>query len=96
MLDKVKLLLDITNTNKDALLSLLIENATNEAMVYTHNDDVDCLANAIIQMVVYQYNRLDTLGVDSEGYSGVSFNYTDDYPEGIVRMLRAKRRVIIK
>ena len=35
MLDKAKLLLDITNTNKDALLSLLIENATNEAMVYT-------------------------------------------------------------
>ena len=46
-------------------------------------------------MVVYKYNRIGTEGVDSEGYSGVNFQYTSDYPENIMRGLRAKRKVVL-
>ena len=95
MLEKVKLLLGIADNTKDDLLTLLIEQAIEEAIVYTHNECVDELNTSIIQMVVYKYNRIGTEGVDSEGYSGVSFQYTSDYPENIMRGLRAKRRVVL-
>ena len=95
MLEKVKLLLGIADNTKDDLLTLLIEQAVKEAIVYTHNECVDELNTAMIQMVVYKYNRIGTEGVDSEGYSGVSFQYTSDYPENIMRGLRAKRKVVL-
>ena len=95
MLEKVKLLLGIADNTKDDLLTLLIEQAIEEAIVYTHNECVDELNTSIIQMVVYKYNRIGTEGVDIEGYSGVSFQYTSDYPENIMRGLRAKRKVVL-
>ena len=95
MLEKVKLLLGIADNTKDDLLTLLIEQAIEEAIVYTHNECVDELNTSIIQMVVYKYNRIGTEGVDSEGYSGVSLQYTSDYPENIMRGLRAKRKVVL-
>ena len=95
MLEKVKLLLGIADNTKDDLLTLLIEQAVEEAIVYTHNECVDELNTSIIQMVVYKYNRIGTEGVDGEGYSGVSFQYTSDYPENIMRGLRAKRKVVL-
>lgn len=95
MLEKVKLLLGIADNTKDDLLTLLIEQAVEEAIVYTHNECVDELNTSIIQMVVYKYNRIGTEGVDSEGYSGVSFQYTSDYPENIMRGLRVKRKVVL-
>ena len=95
MLEKVKLLLGIADNTKDDLLTLLIEQAVEEAIVYTHNECVDELNTSIIQMVVYKYNRIGTEGVDSEGYSGVSFQYASDYPENIMRGLRAKRKVVL-
>lgn len=93
MLEKIKLLLGLTGNDKDALLNLLIDQCTEEAILYTHNEDVTDLDTSIQQMVVYNYNRLGTEGVENEGYSGVSFKYTADYPESIMRGLRAKRKV---
>lgn len=93
MINKIKVLLGLTDSNKDDLLNVLIEQATEEAITYTHNESISDLSTAIIKMVVYNYNRLGTEGVDSEGYSGVSFSYSADYPESIIRTLKAKRRV---
>lgn len=95
MLDKIKLLLNITDETKDDLLTILIETAKNEALAYTHRQSIQGLETAIIQMVIFKYNRLGTEGLDSEGYSGVSFNYAADYPESIIRSLKAKRKLIL-
>ena len=95
MLDKIKTLLGITADDKNDLLTLLIEQATEEAILFTHNDSLEDLNTAIIKMVVYNYNRLGTEGVDSENYSGVSFNYSADYPDSIIRMLKAKRKLVM-
>lgn len=94
LLDKVKLLLGITEASKDDLLTLLIEQATDEAISYTHCNDVDQLNTTIVKMVVYNYNRLGTEGVDSEGFSGVSYSYSADYPESILRSLKSVRKII--
>ena len=95
MLKKIKVLLGLTADNsKDDLLTILIEQAIEEALTYTHQDCVDGLDTAIIKMVVYKYNRIGTEGVDSEGYSGVSFNFATDYPDSIIRILKSKRKLI--
>ena len=94
LLDKVKLLLGITETSKDDLLTLLIEQATDEALTYTHSTSVDGLDTTIVKMVVYNYNRLGTEGVDSEGFSGVSYSYSADYPDSIMRSLKSARKII--
>lgn len=95
MLEKIKLLLGLKDESKDDLLTILIEIAIDEALAYTHNDCVDELDTSIIQMVVYKYNRIGTEGVNSEDYSGVSFDYATDYPESIMRGLRSKRKVVV-
>ena len=97
MLEKIKLLLGLSeDDSKDDLLTLLIERAIDEAINYTHNDDIAGYETVICSMVVYNYNRLGTEGVDSEGYSGVSFSYSADYPQSIIRQLKAHRKVIIR
>lgn len=94
MLDKLKMLLNISDSSKDDLLTFLIEQAVEEAMAFTHNECVEELSTIIIKMCVYNYNRLGTEGLDSEGYSGVSFAYSADYPEPIIRALKAKRKLV--
>lgn len=94
LLDKIKLMLNISTDEKDDLLTLLLDQATEMAISYTHNDSVVELQPVILKMAMFDYNRLGTEGLQSEGYSGVSFNYADDYPESILRSLRSKRRII--
>ena len=95
-LNKIKLLLGLTGNDKDKLLTYLIECAQDEAMNYTHNDNLYELENAICQMVVFNYNSLGSENLSSEGYSGVSYAYRNDYPESILRQLKAHRKVVFK
>ena len=64
MLEQVKLLLGITDNSKDDILSLLIEQATEEALIYTHQNSIDNLLTAIVRMVVYNFIAWNR-GVDS-------------------------------
>ena len=94
MLERIKLLLNITDESKDALLFELIQRAEEFIINYTNNED--CLENlrgTKIAMVIYDYNRLGTEGLSSENYSGVSFTYSDGYPEDIMRQLKKFRKV---
>ena len=94
MLEKIKLLLNITDTSKDALLNQLIDNATEFAENYTRNAEaLTSLTGTIMQMVVYDYNRIGTEGLTSENYSGVSFGYTAGYSDDIMKQLRRFRKV---
>jgi hypothetical protein len=95
MLNNVKILLGITDNSKDELLSLMIDEAIEEVVNYTHNNDTAGIESTICRMVVYKYNRSQNDGIDSESYSGVSFNYSTDYPESIMRVLNARRKVIL-
>lgn len=94
MLENIKILLGITDNSKDALLNLLINQCTDEALDYTHRDDACDLESVIEQMVVYKYNRLGTEGLSSESYSGISYSYEKDYPVPIQRMLKRYRKIV--
>ena len=94
MLEDIELLLGITSTDKDKLIKLLINLATEDARTISRRQDVTELESIIIQMVVFNYNRLGTEGLDSESYSGVSYSYSADYPENILRNLRRFRKLV--
>ena len=91
MLEKIKILLGISDTSKDELITVLIEQAIDEAINFTNNNDINELKTAVQAMVVYNYNRLGTEGLNSETFSGNNYSYSADYPESILRQLRAQR-----
>jgi hypothetical protein len=94
MLQRIKLLLNISDSSKDALLEELIENAEEYVATYCNNADaVTSLPSAIIQMVIQDYNRMGAEGLNSESYSGVSFNYQATYSEDIMKQLRRYRKI---
>ena len=94
MLERIKLLLNITDESKDALLNELIDNATEFATNYTNNPAaIESLTGCIIAMVIYDYNRMGTEGLTSENYSGVSFGYASGYSDDIMKQLRRYRKV---
>ena len=94
MLEKVKILLGISDDTKDDLLTLLIEQATPEAVTNSHQDNAEALTTATSQLVVYNYNRIGTEGLDSESYTGASYSYSADYPDAIMRILKSKRKIV--
>lgn len=93
MLEKIKILLGINDSSKDELLTVLLDQAIEETINYTHNNCLTGLESTICRMVVYNYNRISTEGVNSESYSGVSYSYSADYPESIMRVLKAHRKI---
>lgn len=96
MLANIKLLLGITDNTKDTLLTYLINSTIDEVKAYCHRSVLDNTLNTAVEMmVVYKYNRIGTEGLSSENYSGVSFNYSDDYPDTIKRLLNSKRKLVI-
>lgn len=93
MLNSIKIILGINDSSKDELLTLLLEQAIDEVINYTHDNCTAGLETTICRMVVYNYNRLGTEGVTSENFSGVSYNYSTDYPDNIMRVLKAHRKI---
>ena len=93
MFRKLKLLLGPSADGKDELLRILLDYTTMEVVNYTHNNRLDVLENVIVNLAVWKFNRMGTEGVDAENYSGVSFNYTTEYPDDIKKQLQAYRKV---
>ena len=59
MLQQLRQILGVND--KDTLLTLLINQAVDEVIAYTHNEDcIEHLESTIVQMVIYKYNRLST------------------------------------
>ena len=94
MLERIKLLLNISDESKDALLGELIDNATEFAQNFINNDAaLENLTGTIVNMVLYDYNRMGTEGLTSENYSGVSFGYASGYSDDIMKQLKRYRKV---
>ncbi len=92
MLENIKTLLGLTDNSKDQILQLLINLATDDAISKTGCSDEKELQSVITEMVIYKYNRLGTEGLNSESYSGISYNYSSDYPESILSALSAIKK----
>ena len=94
MLDKIKLLLSITDDTADDLLNTLIAICKEEAYIYCnlpeYNEKLD---NIVVFMVIEKYNRIGSEGTESQSACGISATYESFYSEKIVKMLNKHRRV---
>ena len=94
MLDKMKLLLSITDDATDELLNTLISMCKEEAYIYCNLQEYDKkLDNIVIAMAIEKYNRLGSEGSTSQSASGISASYDSFYSDKVIRMLNKHRRV---
>ena len=92
LINKISLL--IGREDKKELLELLIENAIEEILSECNLEEYNSkLDRLICKIVVFNYNRLGTEGLNSTSYSEIRENYTDGYGEDIIRMLNKFRRL---
>lgn len=94
MVEEVKILLgDAVGNYTDAQIGLALKIALAEVEDYC-NRELDYILELQAQKIaVIKLNRINTEGLASQSYSGVSENYIDGYPEDIMAVLRRKRKI---
>lgn len=93
MLEKIKLCLT-NNTYTDELINLFIEDTTKEIKIYCNREDIDTeLESVIRRIVIIKLNRMNSEGISSQSYSGVSESFIDGYPQDIISILNRKRKL---
>ena len=93
MLEKIKLCLT-NNTYTDELINLFIEDTTKEVKIYCNREDIDTELESIIRrIVIIKLNRMNSEGLSSQSFSGVSESFIDGYPQDIISVLNRKRKL---
>lgn len=94
MIEEIKLLLgDAADNYSDAQIGLCLKLALAEVEAYC-NRTIDTELEIIAEKIaVIKLNRLNTEGLLSQAYSGVSENYVDGYPADILTVLNRKRKI---
>ena len=93
MLEKIKICLT-NNTYTDDLINLFIEDTTKEVKIYCNREDIDTeLESVIRRIVIIKLNRINSEGLSSQSYSGVSESFIDGYPQDIIAVLNRKRKL---
>ena len=93
MLEKIKLCLT-NNIYTDDLINLYIDDTTKEVKIYCNREDIDTeLESVIRRIVIIKLNRMNSEGLSSQSYSGVSESFIDGYPQDIISVLNRKRKL---
>lgn len=94
MIEEIKLLLGEAASNfSDAQISLCLKMALAEVEAYC-NRVADLELEMMAQKIaIIKLNRLNTEGLASQAYSGVSESYIDGYPADILAVLNRKRKI---
>lgn len=93
MLEKIKLCLT-NNIYTDDLINLFIDDTTKEVKIYCNREDIDTeLESVIRRIVIIKLNRMNSEGLSSQAYSGVSESFIDGYPQDIISVLNRKRKL---
>ena len=94
MIEEIRLLLgDAADNYSDAQISLYLKIAMSEVQSYC-NRDLDMELELIAQRIaVIKLQRINTEGLSSESFSGVSQSYIDGYPADIKAVLNRRRKI---
>lgn len=93
MLEKIKICLT-NNTYTDDLINLFIDDTTKEVKIYCNREDIDIELESIIRkIVIIKLNRINSEGISSQSFSGVSESFIDGYPQDIIAVLNRKRKL---
>lgn len=96
MIEEIKLLLgDAAAGYSDAQISLAYKLALAEVEDYCNREADATLELLAEKIAVIKLNRINTEGLASQSYSGVSENYIDGYPAEILVVLNRKRKIKI-
>lgn len=94
MLEEIKILLgDAASNYSDDLIGLCAKDAIAEVEGYcnrTLDYELEIVAKKI---AIIKLNRINTEGLASQAYSGVSESYIDGYPAEIQAVLNRKRKI---
>jgi hypothetical protein len=94
MIEDIKILLgDAADNFNDSLINLCIRQATAEVESYCNRELDTELEIAVERIVILKLNRINTEGLQSQSYSGVSENYIDGYPADLLAILNRKRKI---
>ena len=92
MLEKIKILLGITDTSQDDLLQQLFEDATEDVLNWTNRSELPTsLESPVRQITVIRYNKLGVEGQNSHSEGGISRNF-EDIPQSLQSAINQKRR----
>ena len=94
MIEEIKILLgDAVNNFTDAQIGLCAKQALAEVEAYCGRKldyELEIIAEKI---AIIKLNRMNTEGLASQSYSGVSESYIDGYPAEIQSVLDRKRKI---
>ena len=94
MIEEIKLLLgDAASNYTDAQISLAYKMALAEVEDYCNREADATLEFLAEKIAVIKLNRMNTEGLASQSYSGVSESYIDGYPADILAVLNRKRKI---
>ena len=94
MIEEIKILLGDAATNyTDPQINLAYKIALSEVEAYCNREADPSLELAAEEIAVIKLNRINTEGLASQSYSGVSENYIDGYPAHIQAILNRKRKI---
>ena len=94
MIEEIKLLLgDAASNFSDAQISLAFKMALSEVEAYCNREADTTLELIAEKIAVIKLNRINTEGLSSQSFSGVSESYIDGYPADIQAVLNRKRKI---
>lgn len=94
MLENIKILLgDAAANYTDAQIRLCYEMALGEVEAYCNRSADNELEMIAQRIATIKLMRMNTEGLQSQSYSGVSENYIDGYPADILAVLNRKRKI---
>jgi hypothetical protein len=94
MIEEIKLMLgDAASNYTDAQISLALKLALAEVEAFCKREADSVLELCAERIAVIKLNRINTEGLASQSFSGVSENYIDGYPDDIQAILKGKRKL---
>ena len=94
MIEEIKLMLgDAASNYTDAQISLALKLALAEVEAFCKREADSVLELCAERIAIIKLNRMNTEGLASQSFSGVSENFIDGYPADIQAILKGKRKV---
>lgn len=94
MVEEIKILLgDASENYTEAQINLCLKQAKAEVEAYC-NREIDTELEMVVEKIaIIKLNRLNSEGLASQSYSGISESYIDGYPQEITAVLNRKRKI---
>ena len=94
MIEEIRILLGAAADNfTEAQIGLCAKKALAEVEAYCNRVADYELQEVAVRIAIIKLNRLNTEGLASQSFSGISESYVDGYPADILAILNRKRKI---